>query len=85
MDHLCDASPLNAMVTTITAQVNLSTPREDDLDYVTSDNVYDAVDCIVRRNNYTLNKKAFKNCRIFGVIIKSTMQNGPDRKRKQWT
>lgn len=72
MEHLCDASPLNAMVTTITAQVKLNTQREEDLDYVTSDDVYNAVDSIVRRNNYTLNKKAFKNCRIFGVIIKST-------------
>ena len=72
MEHLCDASPLNAMVTTITAQVKLRTAREEDLDYITADKVYDAVDCIVRRNNYTLNRKTFKNCRIFGVIIKST-------------
>lgn len=70
---MCEASELNKLITTVTAQCALEAMRTtvgDDV-FITGSACFAAVDAIVARGQFETKKRVFKNCKIVYVKVRS--------------
>lgn len=70
---MCEASELNKLITTVTAQCALEAMRTavGDIVFVTGSACFAAVDAIVSRGQFETKKRVFKNCKIVYVKVRS--------------